>query len=610
MLNNISISEFKFPNLGLGYYAIIIAFLIVLLNKGIDTGKKKSDFDTRDKYERILFTVLLSIFLFLLICVAITDIDLLKDFIFYKIGLPRFLVGFFNFIAIYRSLIVVIILICFLFSILLYLYIEFYQKKNYKYGKYIFIGLIALSIILELFDFGNHYAAKSIRSRLYSLFTRELNELVKNDKTYKYLIVVNKEYMPPYTGGSQKALMDFATHHKLQSNVGLYARNNKKNKRLYKDKEDPNFRYEINDDTIYVFEKPCLVDCKEYNLTYYSIKNYLIGVTRPFSEMDVYDIEKLYKSRIDSENYIHVKLKPIEDMDKYISGNSRHDYEYIPLSYTDNDKSHSMVLQKCKICGYSKEVFVTGMETGHTYTEYIDDENAAVNSHGTMTAHCICGRTDTKPSDTSVLGHSYRQTIVQYPSIDKPGIRMLACSVCGRQIPGTENYINVEVEYTEVPFDDMEHEPKIVVKDSNGEIIDESLYALKYVSNKAIGEAKAMISFFDDKDGEYYPFDVYFYILPLEPKITNAKRNENGNVTISWEKPDTRFDGYMIEYSDNRNFDEDNTDNIIINRKNLTEFDIPAVDENKHFIRMRTYKAISGERNEIYSAWSNVAIIN
>lgn len=610
MLNNISISEFKFPNLGLGYYAIVIAFLLVLLYKGRDIGTKKSDLATKERYERILFTTLLSIFLFLLICIAITDIDLLKDAMLYKIGLPKFLIGFFNFIAIYRNLIVVIILICFLFTLLLYLYIDFYQKKNYKYGKVMFIGLIALSILLELFDFGSHYAGKSIRSRLNSLFTRELNELVKNDGSYKYLIVVDKEYMPPYSHGSGKALMDFATYHKLQSNVGLYARNNKKDKRLYKDKTDTNFKYEINDDTIYVFEKPCFVNCKKYGLTYYLINNYIIGVTRPFDEIDVYDIDKVNKSKVDSENMIHIKLTPIENMDSYILNNSLHDCEYIPLSYANNDKSHSMVLEKCKICGYSKEIFVTGMETGHTFTEYIDDDNASVNGHGTMTAHCICGRTDTKPSKTSALGHEYRQTIVQYPSSDKPGIRMLACSVCGRQIPGTENYINVEVEYTEVPFDDMEHEPKIVVKDSNGEIIDKSLYALKYVSNKAIGEAKAMISFFDDKDGEYYPFDVHFYILPLEPKITNAKRNADGNVTVNWDKPDSRFDGYMIEYSDNRNFDEDNTDNIIINRKNLTEFDIPAVDENKHFIRMRTYKGISGERNEIYSAWSNVATIN
>ena len=373
MLNNISISEFKFPNLGIGYYAIIIVFLLVLLFKGRDTGKKKTDVDTRDEYERILFTVLLSIFLFLLICVAITDIDLLKDFVFYKIGLPRFIVGFFNFIAIYRNLIVVIILICFLFSILLYLYIEFYQRKDYKYGKHIFIGLIALSIILELFDFGSHYAGKNIRSRLNSLFTRELNELVKNDKGYKYLIVVNKEYLPPYTTGSQKALMDFATYHKLQSNVGLYARINKKNKRLYKDKEDPNFRYELNDDTIYVFEKPCFVNCKKYDLTYYLINNYIIGVTRPFDEIDVYDIDKVNKSKVDSENYIHMKLTPIENIDNYIMNNSRHEYENIPLSYTNDDKAHVMALQKCKICGYSKEVFVTGLETGHTFTEYIDD---------------------------------------------------------------------------------------------------------------------------------------------------------------------------------------------------------------------------------------------
>ena len=610
MLNNISISELKFPNLGLGYYAIVIAFLLVLLYKGRDTGKKKSDLATKDKYERILFTTLLSIFLFLLICIAITDIDLLKDAMFYKIGLPRFLIGFFNFIAIYRNIIVVIILICFLFAILLYLYIDFYQKKSFRYGKYIFIGLIALSIILELFDFGSHYAGKSIRSRLNSLFTRELNELVKNDGNYKYLIAVDKEYLPPYTSGSQKALMDFATYHKLQSNVGLYARNKKSNAKLYKDKENSNFKYEIADDTIYVFEKPCFVNCRKYDLTYYLINDYIIGVTRPFGEIEVYDIDKINKSKIESENMIHIKLDPIEDMDKYITNNSRHNYEYISIPKNNNEKLHAMVLRKCRVCGYSEEGFDTFPETGHSFTDYIYDDNASVTSHGTMTSRCICGKSDTKLSNEAVLGHTYAQTIVQYPSSDRAGIRMLVCSKCGKRLSGTEKYMNVEVEYTEIPFDDKEHEPKIIVKDSNGEIVDKSLYTLKYVSNRVIGEAKAMVSFIDTKGGEYYPFDVHFYILPLEPKISSAKRNDDDSISVSWIKPDSRFDGYEIEYSDDRTFSEDTTDNIMISRKNAVDFDVPAVDKNKRFIRMRSYKSISGEKNEIYSAWSNVVEIN
>ena len=609
MLNNISISEFKFPNLGLGYYAIVMAFLLVLLYKGRDTGKKKSDLATKDKYERILFTTLLLVFLFLLICIAITDMDLLKDAMFYKIGLPRFLIGFFNFIAIYRNLIVVIILICFLFAILLYLYIDFYQKKNYRYGKFMFIGLIVFSIILELFDFGSHYAGKSIRSRLNSLFTRELNELVKNDGNYKYLIAVDKEYLPPYTSGSQKALMDFATYHKLQSNVGLYARNQKKNNRLYKDTSDPNFKYEVSDDTIYVFEKPCFDNCRDYDLTYYSIKNYIIGVTRPFDEIDVYDIDKVNKSKIESENMIHIKLIPIEDMNKYIENNSRHDYGYTAIPNKSSGKVHTMVLRKCKVCGYSDEVFDAMPELGHTFTDYIDDENAAVARHGTMTAHCICGKTDTKVSDRNVLGHSYVQKIVQYPSNDAPGIRQLVCSECDKKLIGTEKYINVELEYVDVPFDDKEHEPSIIVKDSNGEIIDKSLYVIKYVSNRVIGEAKVMVSFVDNNDGEYYPFDVYFYILPLEPRVISAKRNNDDSVGVSWEKPDSRLDGYEIEYSNDRNFSEDTIDSIIINRRNAIDFDIPAVDANKHFLRMRSYKSISGEKDEIYSAWSNVVEI-
>ena len=602
MLNNMSISEFNFPNLGLGYYAIVIFYLALLLYKGRDNGTSKEALEVKEKYERILFTTLLSIFLFLLICIAITDIDLLKDAIFYKSKLPMFLLPIFNFIGAYRNLLVVLIVLGFLLYIILYLFNEFVILKKYKYSKKIFFGLLGLSILLEIYDFGSHYAPKYAEDNMNKIFTRNLNELVKNNKNFKYLILMDKATLPPYTTGTKKELLDFATYHNLKSNIGLYARNDKRDQMIYRTDFTDNYiyRYDIVDDAIYVFDAPCYQNAKKYDLYYYAINNYLFGVKNKFQSITI-ENKKVPVS--DKNRFINISLKPIENIDEFIEENSNHSYKYTKINESRVGKGHKMVLRECLYCGYIENALDSSGNTGHIFTDYIYNNDAKVNQHGTSTAFCICGKKNTINSEDGILGHDYKRKIVQYPSNDKPGIQMFACSICNKTLPGTEKYTYVELEYESVIYDGNEHKPNLIIKNQMGTIVDKSQYTLEYKNNIQIGEAEIVVTFDEKLKEDYFPFSVYFTINPLPPTLESAKHS-NTNLNIKWNRPDAKFDAYEVEVSSSNLFEEENTTTYDRIGKGKTDFTLKDIDLNMKYVRMRSFKDTS--EGKAYSDWSNI----
>lgn len=101
------------------------------------------------------------------------------------------------------------------------------------------------------------------------------------------------------------------------------------------------------------------------------------------------------------------------------SDESEHDFADIvkeEAKKSDADCDSAAVCYKsCAVCGYisTTETFTTGEETGHSFTNYVSDGNAACEKDGTKTAECDngCGQTDTIPDEGSRLGHDYENGI-------------------------------------------------------------------------------------------------------------------------------------------------------------------------------------------------------
>lgn len=596
MLNNIVIDKLTFPNLGLGYYTVLIFFLLVLLYKG--RGKSK------EKFEGILFTTLLVIFLFLLICIAITDIHLLRDAMLYKIGLPSFLMPVFKYIEIYRNLIICIVLIIFLISISIYLYKDFVIDKtfiNLKKPKLFFYGALILATCLEIYDYGAHYVKDIIKDEIKEEFSEKFYDVMSHTDNYKYLVLVNNEYMPPYTSGTSKNLFDLATFYNLKTNIGLYARNSKKDLFLYKDNEIIDFKYDIRDDAIYVFVGPCFNECTRYDLTYYLVNNYLFGVSKPIPKI-TYEVKNKNTNEMEKKT---VEIKPIEDLDFFLENYSRHVYENVEVIEALDEKAHAISIVKCKYCNARDSIYYRQTTNGHLFNDYVDNDDANVNVHGTRTSRCICGAKVDEPVKNDILGHKYEMVTFQTPTNEEPGIRALRCAICEKILEETAKYTYINLEYDKVLYDGEVHTPKLSIIDGDGNVYDESLYKLTYSDNKEVGSAMINVRFNDKNDPNNIPFNVYYYILPLEPEIISANRTNKG-LNVKLVKPECKYDGYQVEYSDNRSFDEEHTGMYDYANKNKSEINVRDADENKHYVRVRVYRKTKGETNMVYSDWSNV----
>ena len=85
--------------------------------------------------------------------------------------------------------------------------------------------------------------------------------------------------------------------------------------------------------------------------------------------------------------------------------------EYLTSSATCTEKATYYYSCECGVKG--TETFEYGSPLGHSFTNYISDNNATCTQHGTKTAKCDrCDETDTVEDINSKLNHSYTKQIV------------------------------------------------------------------------------------------------------------------------------------------------------------------------------------------------------
>ena len=195
------------------------------------------------------------------------------------------------------------------------------------------------------------------------------------------------------------------------------------------------------------------------------------------------------------------------------------------------------------------------------------------------------------------------------PTNAEPGLRALTCAICNRILPGTEKYTYIELEYDEVLYDGEKHEPKLIIKDNDGNVLDESLYKLSYSDTVAVGSAAIKVTFLDKQNADYLPFIVYYYIKPAKPELISVKRDKDV-MTVTFTKPTSKYDGIDIAYSDYSDFQEETTKHFDLSNKNKEEVKIKNIDKNMRFVRIRAYKKVKGEINKIYSDWSETLLID
>ena len=213
----------------------------------------------------------------------------------------------------------------------------------------------------------------------------------------------------------------------------------------------------------------------------------------------------------------------------------------------------------------------------------------------------VCGKVLETQEKIEPLGHAFG-TKVTPATLTSNGLIEHPCSRCekvaaGKVIvkPKTFKLAKTSFVYTGKAI-----KPALTVKDANGKILKNGTdYSVVYRDNKAVGIAKAVITFKGNYSGTK---TLSFVILPKGTslaKVTIAKKS----FTVQWKKSNA-VTGYQIQYSTNSKFKGAKT----VTFQTAVKLTIKSLQGGKkYYIRVRTYKTV-GDKN-YYSTWSGAKAV-
>lgn len=142
--------------------------------------------------------------------------------------------------------------------------------------------------------------------------------------------------------------------------------------------------------------------------------------------------------------------------------------------------------------------------------------------------------------------------------------------------------------------------PSVTVKDSNGKKIDSSYYTVTYPSGrKNVGKYTVKVKFKKEYE-EYGSLSKAFTIVPKSTTLSSVSGVKKG-FTVKWKKQSTQTTGYQIQYATNSGFKSAKTLTVSSN-KTTSKKVVKLNAKKKYYVRIRTYKTVSGTK--YYSSWS------
>ncbi len=180
------------------------------------------------------------------------------------------------------------------------------------------------------------------------------------------------------------------------------------------------------------------------------------------------------------------------------------------------------------------------------------------------------------------------------------------CSVCG-EILSTKSTIEkiyypktIKLSKKTFKYNKKVQKPEIIVKDSNGKIIDTKYYDIKFSNKKSkkVGEYKVTIKF----KGNYKGTKELKYTIKPQGTILKKLKAGSKQFKAIWNKNTNQTSGYQIQFATNSKFTKNSSKELIEdNKKTSNKFkDLKA--KKKYYVRIRTYKTVKGKK--FYSSWS------
>ena len=155
----------------------------------------------------------------------------------------------------------------------------------------------------------------------------------------------------------------------------------------------------------------------------------------------------------------------------------------------------------------------------------------------------------------------------------------------------------IKLKTTSYVYDGKAKCPAVTFKNSKGQDVDTGYYTVSYANNKNVGTATAYVKL---KNGYSGTFTFNFVINPKPTTLSKLTAGKKA-FTAKWKKQATQTTGYQLQYATNAKFTSAKTVNITKN-KTVSKAVKSLKAKKKYYVRIRTYKTISGKT--YYSSWS------
>lgn len=152
---------------------------------------------------------------------------------------------------------------------------------------------------------------------------------------------------------------------------------------------------------------------------------------------------------------------------------------------------------------------------------------------------------------------------------------------------------------TSYTYDGKKKTPSITVEDRQGARISSRNYTVTYENATRVGTATARITFNDEKYmGEMYK---EFDINPKGTTLSSVSAKSKG-LTVNWNKQGVQTTGYQIQVSTDSAGKKNVKTYKVSDNKTLSKSISGLKANTKYYVRVRTYKVVSGR--DYYSGWS------
>ena len=256
----------------------------------------------------------------------------------------------------------------------------------------------------------------------------------------------------------------------------------------------------------------------------------------------------------------------------------------------------------CKKCGETKDEQVIPA-TGHDFTEWETIEETSCTKEGITQRRCkICGFTETKKLDKKAHEWGTEYTVDQPATFAADGSKSIHCKNCETisEAIAIPRINSVKISATAYTYSGGVKTPPVTVKDANGNALhNKTDYIVQYASGrKNVGTYKVIVTLKDNYSGKK---TLSFTINPKGTAISSLSKSKKA-FTAKWKKQSAQTSGYQLLYSTNSKFKSRNKYVTVSSYKTTSKTIKKLAAKKKYYVKIRTYKSVSGKK--YYSGWS------